>query len=262
MEFKVLEDYMIDDDNSINMVYVPAQQHVPEVERAIRVIKERFRAAYHSLPYKMIPKLMVKALVGRLVKWLNMFPPQGGISAHYSPRAIVTGLPLDYNNHCKHSFGSYVQAGNENDPTNTPAPRTLDCIYLDSIDGDAGGFKCLHLATKKEVIRRDLTEIPIPQVVIKRVESLARRDGMPSKLEFLTRKKGKFVLDDDDDALLAGVDDNNNNDNDNEEELEVEPITVSNYDVIDEDDEEDDSDYEEEDEQDDDDDDTINSEEI
>ena len=40
MEFKVLEDYMIDDDNSIDMVYVPAQQHVPEVERAIGVIKE------------------------------------------------------------------------------------------------------------------------------------------------------------------------------------------------------------------------------
>ena len=54
-EFKVLEDVMTDDSNTIKMVYVPAQQHVPEIERAIRVIKERYSAMYHQLPYKAIP---------------------------------------------------------------------------------------------------------------------------------------------------------------------------------------------------------------
>ena len=38
-------------------------------------------------------------------------------------------------------------AGNENNPTNTPDPRALDCIYLDYIDGPQGGHKLLHLAT-------------------------------------------------------------------------------------------------------------------
>ena len=36
------------------------QEHVPEAERNNRVIKERFRAAFHRLPFKKMPKIMVK----------------------------------------------------------------------------------------------------------------------------------------------------------------------------------------------------------
>ena len=89
-EFKAIQDEMMDDANGIEMVYVAAQQHVPEVERIIRVIKERYRAMYHCLPYKAIPSIMIKAAAKRAVKWLNIFPPKGGVSKYYSPRAIVT----------------------------------------------------------------------------------------------------------------------------------------------------------------------------
>ena len=142
------------------------------------------------------------------------------MSQYYSPRAIVTGKPLDYNNNCKHSFGSYVIALNENNPTNTPAPRGLDCIFLDSNDNPAGGFELLHLATNKVITRCKITEIPLTQAVINRVEKLAQRDGVKDKLHFLTRKKGKFSNkpDDDDDALLAGVDEQPQNPEPTEEE--------------------------------------------
>ena len=41
-ELKTLETVMRDDDNDIEMIYVPAQAHVPDIERAIRTIKERY----------------------------------------------------------------------------------------------------------------------------------------------------------------------------------------------------------------------------
>ena len=75
-EFKVLEDVMTNDSNTIEMVYVAAQQHLPEIKCAIRLIKELYHEMYHRLPYKAIPVNMVKAAAGHIIKWLNMFPPK------------------------------------------------------------------------------------------------------------------------------------------------------------------------------------------
>jgi hypothetical protein len=57
----------------IRMNYANPQEHVPEVERSIRVIKERFRVAFHRLPFKRIPKIMIKILAMECTKKLNFF---------------------------------------------------------------------------------------------------------------------------------------------------------------------------------------------
>ena len=159
-EFELLYDAMID--NDIIIVPVPAQQHVPEIERTIKAVKERYRAAYYSLPFQAIPKVLIKALAKRVVKFLNMFPPKGGVCTHWSPCAIVTGKPLDYNINCVCPFGSFVQALNEPNPLNTPAPRSLDAIYLDANDETmAGGYKCMHLASGKEITHHKVTPVPM-----------------------------------------------------------------------------------------------------
>jgi hypothetical protein len=44
----------------VAMSYDNPQEHVPEAERNNRVIKERFRAVFHCMPFKMIPKIIVK----------------------------------------------------------------------------------------------------------------------------------------------------------------------------------------------------------
>ena len=59
--------------------------------------------------------------------------------------------------------------------------------------------------------------------VVKRVEALAKKDGIPTKLSFIFRHSGEFVTDAD--ALLAGVDSeqqqqNQNNDYDDEEDYQ------------------------------------------
>jgi hypothetical protein len=40
---------------NVKMIYGNTQEHFPEIERSIRVIKERFRATFHHLPFLKLP---------------------------------------------------------------------------------------------------------------------------------------------------------------------------------------------------------------
>jgi hypothetical protein len=97
-------------------------------KRNNRLIKSRVRAMVHRLPFKTMPKLMLQGLVMDSAKKLNCFPPKGGISHFYSPRMIMHKEVLDYEKHCVVPFGTYVQAHDENDPTNSLKPREIDGI--------------------------------------------------------------------------------------------------------------------------------------
>ncbi len=57
-----------------------AREHAVEVERKIRVIKERVRGTFNTLPYERLPKLMVIELLHFCVMWMNSFPVKSGIS--------------------------------------------------------------------------------------------------------------------------------------------------------------------------------------
>ena len=70
----------------VSLNIASASEHVPEIERQHRVIKERARSCHHYLPFKMIPKLMITEMIYNCVLWINTFPPKGGVSASISPR--------------------------------------------------------------------------------------------------------------------------------------------------------------------------------
>jgi hypothetical protein len=84
-------------------------EHVPEIERQIRLVKERARAIWSTLPFKRISNRMIVELINFVVLWLNAFPPLSGVSKTYSTRTIMTGTTLDYKKHCKLPFGVYVE---------------------------------------------------------------------------------------------------------------------------------------------------------
>ena len=154
-----------------------ANEHVPEVERNIRLIKERVRAAMADLPYKILPNLMKKALLKLQVQWLNMIPRANGISKILSPRTIIHGTTPDFNVHCKIPFGSYCHVNDEPAPSNTTTPRTQGAIAMNNDGNIQGGYNFLSLSTGKELIRRDWTEIPITKDIIKQVEDIARKEN-------------------------------------------------------------------------------------
>jgi hypothetical protein len=149
--------------NGTIMNTTAASEHVPEIERQIRVIKERARAIASTLPFKNVPSRMIIELIHFVVLWINTSPPSRGVSNTHSPKTIMTGTTLDYNKHCRLPFGAYVETHEENDPTNTMVEITRGAICLGpttnfqgsynfyaltqdavSHESNSGRFLCLH----------------------------------------------------------------------------------------------------------------------
>jgi hypothetical protein len=72
-EFAPLKADMLKMGVSLNIT--SANEHVPEIERYICVIKEQTCATMrHTLPFAYLPKAMVVAMVGNATTWINAFP--------------------------------------------------------------------------------------------------------------------------------------------------------------------------------------------
>jgi hypothetical protein len=96
-----------------------ANEHVLEVERKIRLIKERGRGIINTVQFKKMPRLMLIELVYHVVLWLNAFPAKSGVSKTLSPLEIVYRHKLDFVKHCKSPFRTYCKVHDEPAPTNT-----------------------------------------------------------------------------------------------------------------------------------------------
>ena len=210
-EFKTLMD-PVKDDMEVTMEYSPPQGHVPEAERNNRTLKERIRATFHRLPYKALPKALMKVLVQESARKLNYFPNKNGLSPYYSPRQIVHRAGLDYNTHCKYAFGSYVQAHDEPDPSRTQAQRSIDAIYLRPV---TNGHEVYDLSTQRPITRRSITTMVITPAIIRAVQEIA--DSEKQHGLRITTKKGITIYDS---SWTAGVDyiEDNENDSDDEDE--------------------------------------------
>ena len=184
-------------------------EHVPAAERNIRVIKERIRATFHSLPYKALPILCIKELPPESANKLNFFPPADGISKYYSPREILSHQRLDYAKHCSIPQFSYVEADEDTKPKNSQKARTLACIYLRPAYSLQGGHVLYHLATKSVIKRPKCRVIPVTNPVIEAVERLAKADGMTGLV--LHSRDGTKLYDS---SWIAGVDYTESDEND------------------------------------------------
>ena len=163
----------------IAMNIVAPDSHVGEVERSIRTIKERLRSCAHGLPFQRLPKLMITHMVADSVRCLNQFPHANGISATLSPSTIVTGAATPDYNAMRLELGTYVQAFEENDPTNTPRSRSLGAIALCPTGNSQGDYYFMSLSTGSRISRHNWTVLPIPDTAIARVEALALHEGRP-----------------------------------------------------------------------------------
>ena len=172
-------------------------EHVPEIERHIRTIKERTRCSYNMLPFKNLPPQLVVEMVSSSTFWWNSFPPEGGVSATLSPRAIVTGLDVDYIKHCQLDFGTYVQTHEEH--TNSMAARTVGAIAMRPTGNEQGGYFFFSLNTGRRLNRHRWTVLPMPSEVVDRVHALARRSAAGRGLIFANRNGIQDDVDSDDD---------------------------------------------------------------
>ncbi len=76
MKFEKLRDML----PNVTLNTTAACEHVGEIERKIKVIKKRGRGTINTLPYEMMPKLMIIELMHFCVMWMNSFPVKSGVS--------------------------------------------------------------------------------------------------------------------------------------------------------------------------------------
>ena len=91
---------------------------------------------------------LVAEMVYAAVFWLNTFYP-GQTLSNMSPRSIVTGLSVDFNKHCKHEFGTYVQTHEDTD--NSMRAGTMGALALQPIGNAQGGHFYLSLTTGRRL---------------------------------------------------------------------------------------------------------------
>ena len=162
-------------------------EHVGDIERFIRTIKERMRATYNTLPFNEIPARLVIEMAKQSVFWLHAFPRSDGISRDMSPREIITGVRLDFNRHCKFEFGQYVQTHEETD--NTMTTRTVGALALRPTGNVQGTWFFLSLSTGRIIKRNTATPLPMPEHVIDRVHRMARQQKADPGLVFSDRNR-------------------------------------------------------------------------
>jgi hypothetical protein len=112
----------------IALYTVTRGEHVLEIERHIRTLKERVQSAHNTLPLKQNPDRMLIELIYYCTFWLNSFPNAAGMSRILSPQTMVTGKNIDYSKHCKFESGEHVQTHEEHN--NTMVSRIVGAIPL------------------------------------------------------------------------------------------------------------------------------------
>ena len=227
-EFEAMKQHVKDAHGILLNLSNPGE-HQSDAERNNRTLRERIMAAFHRLPYKRIPKVMLKYLCFQATAALNYLPAKGGISKYWSPHAIMHHESLDYNKHFAFSLGEYVLARPIDENNNTHA---IDCVYLRPFPGSLQGtHELLNLSTGKTIKRgnKQLESRPITTSVMKAVDSLAARDGMAADdLKFTDRDGNPFLDADlsvpagvvDDENEMSSDDDDNHNPDDEESDQE------------------------------------------
>ena len=188
-EFDKLRDRLAD---SIEINVAGMNEHVAEIERMIRQVKERCRCVNADIPFNVLPNAVIKALVIHVVMWLNAWPAKAGVSEDFSPREIVLRWQLSTKLHCRGQFGSYCIAYDENTPTNTQQLRGRDCICLGPTGNRQGTYKFLDLETWRVIKRKQFKEYPMPKSILNKVEAMGRKNKQDGRLKFADRRNIEF----------------------------------------------------------------------
>lgn len=221
-------------------IIYPPREHVKEIERSIRTMKERSRSTCHAVPYKRYTKLMTKHLMKYITEWLNMFPSENSVSKSMSPASIVEGIGKPDMKKNRVPFGTYVMLYSETN--NNMKERGVEAIAL-SDAGPRSGYYFMSLKSGKQLHGYSWKVLPITDLVIDRVEELAIDENqpyLPDTYPTFEWSPGQQVEDiildsnyalnsnDDDESILEEIQQIDNEEEDDDEEIiEAEIIRIN-----------------------------------
>lgn len=170
--FACLNDFFLR--HNVHLSTTVADEHVAEIERQIRLVKEQIRAHISVSPFRYIPKLLKKKLVLGTVTSINFTVRKNSLSPLLSPMALVQGIQLDAERFCSLPFGSYCEVSKFDAPQNsTNIPHTTGAVALHPMNNFQGSYYFLCLGTWELVRRWHWQELPMPSHVIDAVNNKA-----------------------------------------------------------------------------------------
>ena len=183
-EFDCLRDIM---PGNLDLNTTAAGKHIPEIERQIRLLKERAHAIWSRLPFQKVPERITIELILFVVLWLNYLMPASGVLHTYSLRTIETGRTLDYKKNYKVELGAYVECHKDNDLSNTITERNHGGIYMGPTTNMQGSYTVFYLRTNLWVTRKQFYALPMPGREIQRFEKIATQENRDRWLIFADR---------------------------------------------------------------------------
>ena len=157
-------------------IIYPPNEHVKEIERSIRTMKERSRCVCHSLPYKRYTKLMTLELISDVNKWLNMFPTDDAICKTMSPAMILEGTHKPDMSKQRVPFGTYAIVYTST--SNNMKSRSVEAIALTDA-GPKGGCYFMNIETGKKIHGHKWTVVPISDRVIEMIHEIGIYEKRP-----------------------------------------------------------------------------------
>jgi hypothetical protein len=158
-------------------------RHIGDIERLIRVIKERVRSLRAGLPFRRLPRRVIIEAVTFVMFWLNSFPARGGVSCIYSPRTIIMGTTVSQRLHCRLPFSSYAEVHDNPSLLNlTNVNRTTPALCLGPTGNERGTYWFFSLMTGAVLRRYQWEELPITPTVVNRVHEMALYDNQADGL--------------------------------------------------------------------------------
>ena len=99
----------------------------------------------------------------------------------------MKGKTLDWKKSCNLHLGAYTQVHKDRNVTNTLGERTQGAICLGPTDNLQGTYNFFSLRSGNFFTRGQLTEVPTPTIVIKRVVAMALAEKQNKGLVFENR---------------------------------------------------------------------------
>ena len=162
MEFEKVRDKLA----IVEVNTTATREHVPKIERHIRLIKERFRCTTSEFPFIPIHRLVLIHVFYTCVVWINAIPHKAGAVQGISPLQIITGRTVNYKKYCRACMGGYAEASTYVIVMNDNTPHTHSCIALGPAGNRQGSVNCFDLEIGKDVVCRNINQIPWPERII------------------------------------------------------------------------------------------------
>jgi hypothetical protein len=172
--------------SNVNMNTLAAAEHIGQIKRKIRVMKECSWEIISNLPYKELPQQMVIHLLHFFVIWLNNYPITNSISKTWSLSEIILHHCLNYTHHCRAPFRTYCKRHENKTLTNdmTTCGTLALTICLGPKSNFQGMYNCFSLVTGQVIKHHKFDKLLVPNAVITHLAVLSQSSGVPRDLVF------------------------------------------------------------------------------